>query len=100
MSAMSLPRAEFLQLASDNDIFKYVQVISIAILVYEAAMFFTEEVDLVWRARWTSPKALHLLSRISPFFDAALRLFHCFAPSPTAKTCGVTNTLLIGIHSS
>ncbi|KAI0045640.1 hypothetical protein FA95DRAFT_1607554 [Auriscalpium vulgare] len=52
--------------------FDRVQVATLTILVYEWFYLFADEVDLVWRSRWTLPKVLYLLSRYTPFIDMAV----------------------------
>ncbi|KAI0311172.1 hypothetical protein OF83DRAFT_779615 [Amylostereum chailletii] len=63
-------------------------VASMAVLVYDALILFGEEVDLIWKARWTFPKALYLLSRYTPFIDLAVDLYHTLAfPQPSPEAC-------------
>ena len=80
--------------------------------IYDATILFTEEVRLrdiilpastptfkfcfinkialAWHARWTLPKALHMSSRILPFFDVVLKLYRTFLLWSNSHTPSLT----------
>ncbi|ETW77544.1 hypothetical protein HETIRDRAFT_118360 [Heterobasidion irregulare TC 32-1] len=68
--------------ASYTAVLKYVQAASMMLLIHDWAILFGEEgisyhikVDLVWRARWTFPNILFLITRYTPFIDMVVNLY-------------------------
>jgi len=47
----------------------YIHVASAALLVYDCALTFGDEVALVWPSRWSPTKILFFFNRYSPFLD-------------------------------
>ncbi|KAI0812520.1 hypothetical protein BC629DRAFT_1589276 [Irpex lacteus] len=82
----------------------YVQVISVALLVYDWLLVLSDEVNHVWASHWTFVKVLYLWTRYSPIADAILGMLAHFAMlSP--KQCRLTDTInsfliAVGIYSS
>ncbi|KAJ7809689.1 hypothetical protein B0H14DRAFT_1496224 [Mycena olivaceomarginata] len=54
---------------------KYMNVSSVAILVFDYALTFSLEVSLIWKSKWSLPKVLFILSRYSTIFDVPLVLY-------------------------
>lgn len=60
------------------------------LLIHDWAILFGEEVDLVWRARWTIPKTLFLITRYAPFIDMVVNLYHSLNRNASPETCQAT----------
>nr|GAT42333.1 predicted protein [Mycena chlorophos] len=54
---------------------KYVNVASLAILVFDYTLTFDLEVSLLWPSRFSTSKALFFLARYTPFFDVPVGLY-------------------------
>ncbi|KAI0078391.1 hypothetical protein K474DRAFT_916439 [Panus rudis PR-1116 ss-1] len=87
VSADVLVTAERLQVVRD------VQVVAMALLVADCVTLLTEEIELIWKSKWTVTKILYLLSRYSPFIDTPLNLVYYLTPGITPHACTVTYTV-------
>ncbi|KAI0320411.1 hypothetical protein OF83DRAFT_595155 [Amylostereum chailletii] len=77
-----------LRYADEERAFQYVQVVGAALFTYDSLILLDDEIELVWRARWTVPKALYILSRYTPFIDLSINLYHTLAsPQPDSASC-------------
>ncbi|KAI0093234.1 hypothetical protein BDY19DRAFT_416377 [Irpex rosettiformis] len=71
---------------------RYMQVISIALLLYDWLLIFADEVKYIWTSRLTFVKLLYLWSRYSPIADTVLGfLSHFTFLSP--QECKLNNTV-------
>ncbi|KAF7367472.1 hypothetical protein MSAN_00810100 [Mycena sanguinolenta] len=66
---------------------QYMDVASVAILVFDYALTFELEVSLIWRSEWSLPKVLFLLSRYSTVFDVPLVLYFGITPVISVQRC-------------
>ncbi|KAJ7726576.1 hypothetical protein DFH07DRAFT_852733 [Mycena maculata] len=66
---------------------KYVNVASLAILVFDYCLTFDLEVSLMWKSRLTLSKILFMLARYTPFFDVPVGLSYVLAPNVPLKHC-------------
>ncbi|KAF7367473.1 hypothetical protein MSAN_00810200 [Mycena sanguinolenta] len=66
---------------------RYVDVASVAILVFDYALTFEREVSLIWRSKWSLPKVLFLLSRYSTVLDVPLVLYYSITPVVSVQHC-------------
>ncbi|KAI0319444.1 hypothetical protein OF83DRAFT_790757 [Amylostereum chailletii] len=77
-----------LHFAGQAQAFQYVQVAGMALFAYDSVILFTDEVNLIWKSRWTIPKVLYFLSRYVPFVDLSVNLYQTLAhPQPSPETC-------------
>jgi len=66
----------------------YFDVISSALVVYDALLTIELEVGLIWKAPWSLLKVVYLVQKYLPFIDAvALGLRHQFASNLSAEAC-------------
>ncbi|KAJ6569432.1 hypothetical protein B0H19DRAFT_1373593 [Mycena capillaripes] len=81
---------------------RYVNVSSVAILLFDYALTIGLEVSLIWRSKWTLPKILFILSRYSTVFDVPLVLYYSITPFVSVEHCsqlheGVSWGTVLGI---
>ncbi|KAJ6456159.1 hypothetical protein C8R45DRAFT_1111149 [Mycena sanguinolenta] len=70
-----------------DQVVRYMDVASAAILVFDYALTFGLEVSLIWRSKWSLPKVLFLLSRYSTVFDVPLVLYFGITPVISVERC-------------
>ncbi|TFK33424.1 hypothetical protein BDQ12DRAFT_715821 [Crucibulum laeve] len=68
---------------------RYINVASIAILIFDWCLTFELECSLIWSAKWNIVKALFLITRYLPFFDAIIIFYHQFAPLRDTESCQI-----------
>ncbi|KAJ7454727.1 hypothetical protein FB451DRAFT_1279110 [Mycena latifolia] len=66
--------------ASLLQIVKYMDVVSITILVYDYLLSLELEISLIWCSKWTLTKIFFMLSRYSAFIDVPLVLWYGLSP--------------------
>ncbi|KAJ7704878.1 hypothetical protein B0H17DRAFT_1193371 [Mycena rosella] len=66
---------------------QYVNVASMAILVFDYCLTLDLEVSLVWPSRMTLSKTLFVLSRYTPFFDVPVGLYYILTPNVPLNRC-------------
>ncbi|KAK0217223.1 hypothetical protein IW262DRAFT_177467 [Armillaria fumosa] len=72
----------------------YMDVSSVALLLYDYALTLSLEVDLVWCAPWNLLKLFYIVQRYLPFFDTAfLVLHHQFAPELSIRYCQISHSM-------
>ncbi|KAK0227440.1 hypothetical protein EDD85DRAFT_853735 [Armillaria nabsnona] len=72
----------------------YMDVSSVALLLYDYTLTLSLEVDLVWRAPWNLLKLFYIVQRYLPFFDTAfLVLHHQFAPELSIRYCQISHSM-------
>ncbi|KAJ7836385.1 hypothetical protein B0H14DRAFT_1124585 [Mycena olivaceomarginata] len=81
---------------------RYMNVSSVAILVFDYALTFSLEVSLIWKSKWSLPKVLFILSRYSTIFDVPLVLYYTITPVVSVQHCsqlhaGVSWGTVLGI---
>ncbi|KAG7087663.1 hypothetical protein E1B28_013611 [Marasmius oreades] len=67
----------------------YVSAAGLVMLIYDHILTFSDEVELIWRARWTTPKALFLILR---YFVPPTLIIHMHQFSGLSDA-GVNNTV-------
>jgi len=88
MSSLQLPSAIVTSLEHIR-IYKYLQVSSVALLLFDYNVTFEREVELIWRRKWTYVTLIFIITRYLPFVDSALTLFEEIAANPAPSTCKV-----------
>ncbi|EPQ55593.1 hypothetical protein GLOTRDRAFT_128816 [Gloeophyllum trabeum ATCC 11539] len=75
---------------------RYTQVASMAVLIAEWCFVIGEEVEYVWKGRWTYLKVFYLLSRYTPFLDTPFNLLNYLTPriKPEASPLTATSTFV------
>ncbi|KAF7369355.1 hypothetical protein MVEN_00264100 [Mycena venus] len=68
-------------------IVKYVNVASLAILVYDYCLTFDLEASLIWPTRMSFSKTLFILARYTPFFDVPVGLYYLLRPNIAVDDC-------------
>ncbi|KAJ7189978.1 hypothetical protein GGX14DRAFT_546981 [Mycena pura] len=71
---------------------KYVNVASLAILVFDYCLTFDLELSLIWPTKMSLMKTLFLFARYTPFFDVPVGLYYTLAPNVSLKDCFNLNT--------
>ncbi|KAG7440600.1 uncharacterized protein BT62DRAFT_577972 [Guyanagaster necrorhizus] len=72
----------------------YMDVSSVALLLYDYTLTLSLEVDLVWCAPWSLLKLFYIVQRYLPFFDTAfLVLYHQFAPELSIRYCQISHSM-------
>ncbi|KAJ7058366.1 hypothetical protein C8F01DRAFT_1147999 [Mycena amicta] len=66
---------------------KYVNVASMAILVFDYSLTFDLEVSLIWPSRLSISKTLFLLARYTPFFDVPIGLYFVLGSNIPLTAC-------------
>ncbi|KAJ6570130.1 hypothetical protein DFH09DRAFT_1313334 [Mycena vulgaris] len=66
--------------ASLLQIVKYMDVVSITILVFDYLLSLELEISLVWGSKWTLSKIFYMLARYPPFIDVPLVLWYGLSP--------------------
>ncbi|KAJ7761666.1 hypothetical protein B0H16DRAFT_1530228 [Mycena metata] len=66
---------------------KYVNVASLAILVFDYCLTFDLEASLIWPSRRSFSKTLFMLARYTPFLDVPVGLYYILAPNIALDTC-------------
>ncbi|KAJ7510449.1 hypothetical protein B0H11DRAFT_1959119 [Mycena galericulata] len=66
---------------------KYMDVVSITILVYDYFLSLELEVSLIWGSKWSLTKIFYMCSRYSPFIDVPLVLGYGLTPQINIKNC-------------
>ncbi|KAJ7638136.1 hypothetical protein B0H17DRAFT_484213 [Mycena rosella] len=61
-------------------IVKYMDVVSITILVFDYLVSLDLEISLVWGSRWSLSKIFYMLARYPPFIDVPLVLWYGLTP--------------------
>ncbi|KAF8803986.1 hypothetical protein BYT27DRAFT_7170423 [Phlegmacium glaucopus] len=61
----SILRAQLVYESDATTACKYLAVVGLVFLVYDHILSFADEVELIWKARWTFPKAIFLILRYS-----------------------------------
>jgi len=84
---MTLSAQQLATLARHQYIVKYFNLASGIFLVFDTLENFADEVELIWRQRWSVGKALYLACRYLAFVDLSLMLIYMFNPSLELKTC-------------
>ncbi|KAJ7784289.1 hypothetical protein B0H16DRAFT_293030 [Mycena metata] len=69
---------------------KYMNSAATAILLFDYALTFHLEVDLIWPSKWSPAKIIFLLARYTPFLDVPLQLYYSTARMPF-KRCAQVN---------
>ncbi|KAJ7163992.1 hypothetical protein C8R43DRAFT_1122954 [Mycena crocata] len=59
---------------------KYMNVVSITILVFDYLLCLNLEVSLVWRSKWSFNKLFFLCARYPPFIDVPIVMWYSLAP--------------------
>ncbi|KAI0812530.1 hypothetical protein BC629DRAFT_943496 [Irpex lacteus] len=74
------------------------------ILVYDWFLVFSDEMDLMWKSRWTFVKVLYFWTRYSPVADTILRIqgnFTVLSPAECKLNDSITSYLVaIGVYTS
>lgn len=83
MSASSNPVIS----AQRLQVVRYTQVVSMTVLITEWFLIIGEEVEYVWKAKWTYLKVFYLMSRYSPFLDTPFTLLNYITPRIKPETC-------------
>ncbi|TFK33421.1 hypothetical protein BDQ12DRAFT_691078 [Crucibulum laeve] len=86
---MHPPSENILTLFQHTQIFRYLNVASIGILIYDWSLTFDLEVSLVWTARWNFIKVLFLMTRYLPFLDSIVIFYHQFKHIQNTDVCQV-----------
>ncbi|KAJ7115328.1 hypothetical protein C8R44DRAFT_880636 [Mycena epipterygia] len=76
---------------------KYVNVASMAILVFDYCLTFNLEVSLIWPSRMSLAKVLFFCARYTPFFDVPVGLYYILRPNVALKDCynlNLTSTVM------
>ncbi|KAJ7266275.1 hypothetical protein C8J57DRAFT_1329689 [Mycena rebaudengoi] len=55
--------SELLQLVADSRLTGYLAVASLCVLIYEHIVCIPEEVELMWKSRWSIAKIIYLWNR-------------------------------------
>ncbi|KAJ7861904.1 hypothetical protein B0H13DRAFT_1723670 [Mycena leptocephala] len=66
---------------------KYVNVASMAILVFDYCLTFHVEASLIWPSRMSFSKTLFMLARYTPFFDVPVGLYYILTPNVPLDRC-------------
>ncbi|KAF9007425.1 hypothetical protein BDQ17DRAFT_1324022 [Cyathus striatus] len=74
-------------LLEHTQVFRYVNIASIALLYYDYCLTLSSEVDVIWPSKWNLIKILFVLVRYTPFFDSAVLFYHHFAPHVSPESC-------------
>ncbi|TFK33946.1 hypothetical protein BDQ12DRAFT_657458 [Crucibulum laeve] len=82
VSAIDIPKA--LQHVQFQN---YLDMASIAILVYDYWITFSLEVEYIWPSSWSIAKGLFLITRYLPFVDAATVLSRNYIPGLSTGAC-------------
>ncbi|KAJ6456160.1 hypothetical protein C8R45DRAFT_582864 [Mycena sanguinolenta] len=77
-----------------SQVLTYMDVASVAILVFDYALTFDLEVSLVWRSKWSLPKVLFLLSRYSTVLDLPWVLYFGMTPVVSVERCSQLNEVI------
>lgn len=65
----------------------YLQVSSLAVLVFDYLITFSDEVEFIWNGKMSTVKALFYITRYLPFFDGTFLLAQQFLPGPPQLMC-------------
>ncbi|KAJ7116447.1 hypothetical protein C8R44DRAFT_792566 [Mycena epipterygia] len=66
---------------------KYMDVVSITILVFDYLLSLELEVSLIWGSKWSLSKLFFICARYPPFIDVPLVLWYSLTPNIDINTC-------------
>ncbi|KAH8115743.1 hypothetical protein DFH11DRAFT_1586904 [Phellopilus nigrolimitatus] len=75
-----------------DQVVKYMTVASATFHIYDCMITFSEEVELIWRAKWGFGKVLFFLTRYLAYVDPEIMIAFLFHPNLTAEVCGTLVT--------
>ncbi|KAF9000998.1 hypothetical protein BDQ17DRAFT_1410107 [Cyathus striatus] len=83
----------------------YVNVSTLAILIFEYIITFELEVKFIWKSPWTFGKVLYLAVRYIPFIDGSINILRRFIPYSSPQLChnlfnAITWLILIGMSTA
>jgi len=96
--SFTLPPDE-LQPLKNLRIFYYIQVVSVALLVFDTIITIPEEVEFIWRRKFNLSSYIFLVNRYLPYADGSLLLFNLFSPDPSSLACSITFPTKVGLLS-
>ncbi|KAF9464917.1 hypothetical protein BDZ94DRAFT_1320782 [Collybia nuda] len=82
-----------LKIADIRQSVQYVNVASLAVLVYDYFQTLELEVELVWKSSWSISKVVFLLARYPTFVDVPLILYYTLNQGMSYDTCSVVNAV-------
>ncbi|KLO09662.1 hypothetical protein SCHPADRAFT_943474 [Schizopora paradoxa] len=68
---------------------KYTFVSAVILLLYDTIINIPDEINFIWKQRWSVGKVLYIFTRYSCFFDAAVVLWYSFSASLSSESCRV-----------
>ncbi|KAL0946524.1 hypothetical protein HGRIS_012734 [Hohenbuehelia grisea] len=85
--------ATMIHAATAQQLSRYIDVASFAVLVYDHLVTLDLEVSLIWPTPWNITKSFYLLSRYSPFLDAINAIYHQPINNIGPKECRVSYSI-------
>jgi len=70
-----------------NTIVSYIDVCSVALLVFDWSLTLDSEIKFIWDSPWNLGRILFFLTRYPPFINVALAIFYRMVYSLPASTC-------------
>jgi len=67
--------------------FQYMEVASIALVVYDYLLTIDDEIDLIWKRTKNLSSVLFFFTRYLPFIDGVVTLLEAVFPNPPASVC-------------
>ncbi|KAF8890395.1 hypothetical protein BD779DRAFT_1671349 [Infundibulicybe gibba] len=71
----------------DIRILNYVNVASLTILVYNYVSTFDQELEVIWKSRWTITKVFFVFTRYIPFVDMGLVMYNLASQTLLGHAC-------------
>ncbi|KAA1476597.1 hypothetical protein DENSPDRAFT_933153 [Dentipellis sp. KUC8613] len=62
---------------------------SLVLLLYDHILTFSDEVELIWRSRWTVSKVIFLLNRYTPYIDTGFDVYQQLGYNVPGPVCNI-----------
>ncbi|TBU32979.1 hypothetical protein BD309DRAFT_852493 [Dichomitus squalens] len=100
-AGMSIPGAEqlFIQTMRDTIMANSSTMAAVTLLMYDICLTFSQEVEFVWRARWTGTKILYLVVRYYGLRCELMTVYASFSSIPVAMFGRSGSTAIIMLLS-
>jgi len=84
---MSAVEDEVVVLVKEAVNVKFAFVAGVFLLIYDTAINFADEVNLIWLKRWSINKVMYIITRYCAFVDAFFILWYFFRSTLTPESC-------------